>query len=284
MTVEGNSPLSSVDKALRALQCLGETGADGLALSQLARQLKLNKASLHRTLSALRYRGFVEQDQNGNYRLGASILALADPYLREENLRRIFHPALTELCQKIDETCHLGVMVGEQIMYIDKVEPQRATRIWSDIGWRNPAVCTALGRAILCQKFVDFESFSVRFPTPIVKRSVHTRDSLRAVWQELIAARKRGFAREEQENEPGITCVAVALQRGTDVVGAISVTAPSYRMDNKRAISIIRTLRETIEPNLPPGLSLQKPILGVPRRAARLRKLTAGNDSDEEAA
>lgn len=150
----------------------------------------------------------------------------------------------------------------------------------------TPAFAQVGGTGTLAQriqKFVDFESFSARFPTPIVKRSVHTRDSLRAVWQELIAARKRGFAREEQENEPGITCVAVALHRGTDVVGAISVTAPSYRMDNKRAVLIIRALREAIEPNLPPGMSLQKPILGVPRRAGRLRKLDEV-DGDEEAA
>src|SRR4051812_11780343 len=123
------SPLGSVDKALRALQRLGETGADGSSLSRLAGDLGLNKGSLHRTLSALRHRGFVAQDSDGNYRLGTAILALADFYLRDESLRRIFHEGLNELCGRVHETCHLGVLLGEQIMYIDKVEPQRAIRI-----------------------------------------------------------------------------------------------------------------------------------------------------------
>jgi IclR family acetate operon transcriptional repressor len=266
----GNSPLGSVDKALRALQSLGETGADGLPLTRLAAALGLNKASLHRTLSALRHRGFVEQDSTGNYRLGTAILALADSYLRDESLRRIFHEGLSELCGRINETCHLGVLVGEQIMYIDKVEPQRAIRIWSEIGWRNPAVSTALGRSILSQRFVDFESFSARFPSPIVKRTPHTRTTLRSVWQELLEARKRGFAIEVQENEPGVTCIATALLRGTDVIAAVSVTTPSDRMDEKSAAMVTRMLRECIEPHLPPGLSVQKPILGVPSRSARV--------------
>src|SRR6185312_385361 len=240
------SPLGSVDKALRALQRLGETGADGSALSRLAGELGLNKASLHRTLSALRHRGFVEQDSGGNYRLGTAILALADSYLRDESLRRIFHEGLSELCTRINETCHLGVLLGEQIMYIDKVEPQRAIRIWSEIGWRNPAVCTALGRAMLCQKFIDFESFAARFPSPIVKRTASTRSSLHAVWQELMEARKRGFAMEVEENEPGVTCIATALLRGTDVIAAISVTTPAERMDEKRAVLVTRILSECI--------------------------------------
>lgn len=270
----GISVLGSVDKALRALHRLGETGAEGLPLTRLAADLRLNKASLHRTLSTLKHRGFVEQDSRGNYRLGTAILALADSYLRDESLRRIFHDGLAELCLRIGETCHLGVLLGEQIVYIDKVEPLRAVRIWSEIGWRKPAVSTALGRAILSQKYVDFGSFSAGFPTPISKRSSHTRDSLRAVWLELLSTRKRGFAFEEQESEPGITCLAIGLLRGTDPLAAISVTVPSYRMDNKRAASIVRAVHDTIEPHLPPGLSLQNSIAGVPARGATARKQT----------
>lgn len=71
--------IGSVDKALLALQRLGEVGAEGRALNRLAADLGLNKASLHHTLSVLRHRGFVEQDRNGNYRLGPAALSLAVP-------------------------------------------------------------------------------------------------------------------------------------------------------------------------------------------------------------
>jgi len=267
----GNSPLGSVDKALRALQRLGDAGAGGLPLTQLACDLGLNKSSIHRTLAALRHRGFVEQDRNGNYRLGPSLLAIADSHLRDESLRGLIHDALAALCKKAGETCHLGVLTGEQVVYIDKVEPQRAIRIWSEIGWRNPALTTALGRAILAQKYVDFESFAADFPGTIPLRSPHTRASLKLVWQEFLEARRRGFAREEQENEPGVTCIAVAILRGAQPVAAISITAPVERMDSRRQAALARMLSECIGPALPPGLSLQHIIGQRPPLARALR-------------
>lgn len=267
----GTSPLGSVDKALRAMQRLGDAGAGGLGLTELARDLGLNKASLHRTLLALRHRGFVEQDENSNYRLGPAFLAVADSFMRDESLRSLLHDALAQFSTLINETCHMGVLTGEQIVYIEKVESQRATRIWSEIGWRNPAVTTALGRAILSQKFVDFSSFSAAFPSGVPRRTSYTRRSMRAVWQELLDARKRGYAKEEQENELGITCVGIAILRGQNVIAALSITAPSDRMDAKRMAMLIRKLRDHLASRLPPGLVLQKPLpddVARPRRKA----------------
>ncbi len=104
----------------------------------------------------------------------------------------------------------------------------------------------------MCQKFVDFESFAASFPNPVAKRTPHTRASPRAVWQELVDARKRGFAKEEQENEVGITCMGVGILRGANVIAAISITAPAERMDIKRMTALAKKLRECIEPGLPP--------------------------------
>ena len=73
--------INSVDKALQALQRLGEVGGKGMTLNRLAIDLGLNKSSLHHTLSVLCYRGFAEQDSSGNYKLGKAALALADSFI-----------------------------------------------------------------------------------------------------------------------------------------------------------------------------------------------------------
>jgi DNA-binding IclR family transcriptional regulator len=259
--------IGSVDKALLALERLGEAGAAGYALARLATELSLNKGSLHHTLSVLRHHGFVEQDNNGNYRLGHGILALADSYLRDESLRSLIHDGLNTLCVRINEICHLGVLIGEDIVYIDKIVPNGAINTWSTVGWRNPALTTALGRAIISQKYVDFQSFSQQFPTPILKRTSRTRSSLNAVWQELMEARERGFAREEQEYVLGTSCIAVAILRGPKVIGAISMTGPSERMDVRREKFLVHALHDCIGQHLPPGLSLQKPVKQTSRGA-----------------
>jgi IclR family acetate operon transcriptional repressor len=259
--------ISSVDKALLALERLGEAGAAGRALARLAAELGLNKGSLHHTLSALRHHGFVEQDNNGNYRLGHGILALADSYLRDDSLRSLIHDGLSTLCFRINEICHLGVLIGEDIVYIDKIVPHGAINTWSTVGWRNPALTTALGRAIISQKYVDFQSFCQQFPTPILKRTARTRSTLTAIWQELMGARERGFSREEQEYVLGTSCIGVAILRGPKVIGAISMTGPSERMDARREQILVRALHDCIGLHLPPGLTLQKPVRRLSRGA-----------------
>lgn len=254
------SPLGSVDKALQALQRLGAAGGEGLTLAKLSADLGLNKASVHRTLAALRYRGFVDQEvSSGAYRLGSAVLALADGYLQDGSLRALLHGPLSALSMKVSELCHLGTLAGDEILYVDKVEPQRAIRVWSEVGRRSPAVTTALGRAILAQRFKTLKAFADAFPNPIPLRTPHTRPSVESIWDELQAARERGFAKEEQENEIGISCMALAIMRGANAAAAISITALHERMKPERMVELAQVARETLSPALPPGLSLQMP-------------------------
>ena len=248
--------IGSVDKALLVLQRLGEVGADGRALSRLAGDLGLNKASLHHTLSVLRHRGFVEQDGKGSYRLGQASLALAASYLHDDSLW-LMQGSLKTLSLKIDESCHLGTLVGEDIAYIHKVLPETRLNMWSTVGFRNPALTTALGRAIACQQYIDFDSFASAFPTPISRRTQYTLTSLKDMWLELVQARKRGFAREINEYAVGIGCLAVAVMRGHKPIAAISIAGPTERIDREYEQFLMRSLRECVVPNLPAGLTLQ---------------------------
>jgi len=250
--------IASVDKALLTLQRLGEVGAEGRALNRLAADLGLNKATLHHTLSGLRHRGFVEQDRNGNYRLGRSALSLADSYLHDDSFCQM-HAALKQLSISINEICHLGILTGEDIVYVHKVVPKTAINTWSTVGFRNPALTTALGRAIVCQKYVDFDSFARDFPTPVFQRTRHTIVSLKDIWQELVKSRKRGFSREINEYVVGTSCLSVAVLRGYKPIAAISVTGPTERIDRAREQFLVCTLRERLTPHLPPGLTLQIP-------------------------
>lgn len=251
--------IGSVDKALLVLQRLGDFGTDGRALSRLAADLGLNKASLHHTLSVLRHRGFVEQDAKGNYRLGKASLALAASYLHDESLWQI-QDALKVLSVRIDESCHLGALVGEDIAYIHKVLPQQRLNAWSSVGFRNPALTTALGRAIACQQYLDFESFAAAFPTPIERRTQYSITSPKDMWFDLVESRRRGFAREINEYAVGIGCLAVAVMRGHRPIAAISIAGPTERMDHLHEQDLLCTLRECVTPRLPHGLSLQ-PVL-----------------------
>ena len=87
MIVDGRAdpPVGSVDKALALIELLAEAGPDGMALRQVVEASGLNKASAHRTLQALQYRGFAEQGTDQRYRLGSRPALRVERFLREEN-------------------------------------------------------------------------------------------------------------------------------------------------------------------------------------------------------
>jgi len=254
----GSSPLGSVDKALLTLDALASAGAGGVSLAELAGRVGANKSTLHRTLAALRHRGYAEQTADGAYRLGPAVLALGTAYLAEENLPDLLRPALQALRDDVDELVHLGVLVGREVVYLDKVEPQRAVRVWSAVGRRRPAATTALGRALLA-------AGPLREPAggevgadalaPYVTGGVGP-DRLLAA---LVEARTTGVATETEENEPGIACAAVAVLRAGHPVAAVSITAPVERMTGAARAERIDALRTTLPRLLPPGLSLTPP-------------------------
>lgn len=251
------SPVEAVDRALVALQALAQAGARGVALAELAAALGLNKTTLHRTLAALRFRGFVAQDPaSGAYVLGPSATQLADDFLSDENLPALLHPALVALSGAAAELAHLGVLSGTHVVYLDKVEPDRSVRVWSAVGRRSPAATTALGRALLAYQHLDRSLLPGYVGAAEDSRPAERVPDVEELWATLQTARERGYATEVEENEAGISCLAVPLLRAGTAVAAVSITAPAERMTPDRISELHTSMRTLLPPLLPAGLSL----------------------------
>nr|WP_255465816.1 IclR family transcriptional regulator [Cellulomonas sp. APG4] len=251
-TRAAGSPIEAVDRALLVLEALAPAGPRGMGLAELASRLDLHKTTLHRVLAALRHRGFVAQDPTtGAYLLGGAATRLADDFLGEENLPVLLHPALVALCAVAGELVHLGVLSGGHVVYLDKVEPERSVRVWSAIGRRSPAVTTALGRALLAYRGTD-RAMLAGYVGAVGDRPVDGEH----VWSVLEHARATGYATEDEENEGGISCVAVPLLRSGSAIAAVSVTAPAERMTPERRDELHAVMRRVLPPLLPDGLTL----------------------------
>ncbi|WP_245534434.1 IclR family transcriptional regulator [Xylanimonas cellulosilytica] len=249
------SPIGAVDKALLALDALARAGAGGAPLAELAADVGVHKATLHRTLAALRHRGYAEQTPDGSYRLGAAALVLGGTFLREENLPDLLRPALEALSAQVDELVHLGALAGREIVYLDKVEPQRAVRVWSAVGRHRPAATTALGRAWLAAA----EAAGTLLDDAALARLAGDDADPRALRRAVDAARERGYGEENEENEPGISCVAVAVLREGRPVAAVSITAPAERLSGQARRHRLDALRESLPGLLPAGLAVAAP-------------------------
>jgi len=243
------SPIESVDRALQVLGALAAAGPRGLVLADLATRLGIHKTTVHRTLAALRFREFVTQDpRTGAYSLGGAAVALGEAYLSVDNLQVLMHPALVALSRDVDELVHLGVLTGSQVLYLDKVEPDRPVRVWSEVGRRSSALTTALGRAMLAYRGAGADALA-GYGDAVDDR----------VREQVEVARVTGRAVEDQENEPGIACVAVPVLRGGAPIAAVSVTVPVERFGPQRVDDLHTRMRSVLPTFLPPGLHLPEP-------------------------
>lgn len=239
--------LTGLTRALTVLEELAAAGPKGLPIREIAAKTALDKAVVHRILATLKAKGYAQQNPaTGDYFLGNSALALADVYLKQDNLRGILHEAAVEVSAQSNELCHVGVPEGMGVRYIEKIEPDHSIRVVSHIGIVNPQATTSLGRAILaaqCIKRSELDAFLGQ-------------ESNDRVWEVVHLALTQGFALEIEENEPGISCVGVAVVRNGLPIAAMSLTAPADRMPKARQVELGNLLRSTLAQKLPPSLSI----------------------------
>lgn len=251
--------VESVDRALQLLLALADAGPDGATLAELAEATGVNKSTAYRSLSTMRLRGFAEQDgEQGSYRLGPAAFELTERSYGPRNLADAMHPALVALAHAANELVHFGVLTGDHVLYLDKVEPERAIRVWSAVGQRMPVASTAMGRALLAARDVP-ERLLPGYLTSVPEARPVSAERLR---ETVLDARRRGYAVEHGENEPDVSCLGTVVLHGTTPVGALSVTALASRMTPEREAELAAIIANEVPPLLPRGLQLL-PSLGA---------------------
>jgi len=228
--------LSSVAAAIKLLKAFTEDETE-FGISGLAKRLGLAKSTIHRLTTTLVADGLLEQDpQSGKYRLGIALFRLGALVRRRMDVSNEARPFLFDLRKKTNETVHLAILDGTEIMYVYYLESTQAIRMRSDLGGRKPAYCTAEGQAIL--------AFG---PSDVVDRV--TRGGLRArtpqtitdagkLAKALALVRQRGYAMDDEESEIGMRCIAAPIRNdGGEVVAAVGVAGPVSRLTKKTLAS-----------------------------------------------
>lgn len=236
--------IESVDRALRLLDLLADYGS-GATLGELAAATGLPKSSLHRTLGALQERGFVAQRDDGRYLVGSELLRIAFDFHDRLDLRTVLRPTLERLRSTFNETVHVGVLDGPDVVYVDKLEAERQLAMTSKVGGRNPAHATAVGKAVLAWTYPSLQAIEtwVERCGPLVRRTPRTIVDPAALAREMARVRSDGFAKDMEESEPGVRCVATPVFFGSAVpIAAISISAPKERLPSGRVPELATVL------------------------------------------
>jgi len=226
--------LSSVDNALKLLLLF--KSRPQIRLSEARDYLGVGQSTAHRLLAMLVYRGFVTQDPATRiYMAGRALLELGLAALKQQDIQAIAHPMLEELARDLNETTALGVLQGSSLRLIDGVEPDRSLRVPMHIGRIVPAHATSAGKALLAtlskQQFYDL------YPDETLEQLTDSTIASRTQLElELERIRSAGYATNIDESDMGLSSLAVVIRHPEKgAIAAISVLAPSLRVDQKRA-------------------------------------------------
>ena len=226
----GGGGLRSVERAVDVLNILAEHPS-GLSMADLARTSGVPMTTLHRLLGVLRAASLVAETAAGRYVVGAGTVVLARAFLDGLDLREAARPQMARVVSQTSETCHLGILASVQIVYIEKVDSPHPVRMYSRVGGTNPALTTAIGRAILAHSPAPVVDEVVSGSRRLFGEGVRVQD-VHAVLEDV---RRNGYSTDLQDNELGICCVgAPVFDHGGRVVAGISLSTPASRFEPAR--------------------------------------------------
>ncbi|PTX50054.1 IclR family transcriptional regulator [Gemmobacter caeni] len=231
--VNPNKVMKSVDRALAVLRYFTVAEPE-LGLADVTRRSGLDKATVHRILTALARNGLLEQmPATRKYRLGPESLRLAQVREASVPITAILAPVLAQLSTDSGETAHASLGASEGMLTIGVSEPQRSTRVFVDPSASLPFHASASGQ-VFCA-FADAEQGeailqATRFEQFTETTPVDARD----LRQRVDAARQNGFAVAHGTLEADTVGVAAPFFDASGrVIGAVAVAGLSSRMDGE---------------------------------------------------
>lgn len=230
--------LQSVDNALRILE-LFDGPVRELSLTEIAKHLGLGKSTVHRLLSTLEAREFIEQNpESARYRLGVKLVHIGANKLSNINVIDECHPLLEELSAITGESAHLTFYSNGRTTFVDKVKGANPAVMASMIGYSSPAYASASGKIFLAfmpkeelEHLLRHIEFQPRTPYTITNRV--------DLMEELEKVRYNRYSEDQQEGDEGLVCFAAPVWGYENkLLASISVSGAASRMNNRRDILV----------------------------------------------
>jgi IclR family KDG regulon transcriptional repressor len=242
--MERENMVKSVSRALDIINIVSSE-KDGLGVTEIAKQMDINKSSVYRILSTLVQYGYMEQDEEtSRYKLGYKFLELSSKLLESIDLRKEAKPYLQELEKETNEVIHLVVYDQGEVIYIEKLEGTETLRMHSKVGKRAPMHCTAVGKAILAHlpSNVVHDILERKGMPRHTDKTITDQDEF---LKELAQVKQKGYALDLEENEYGIRCIAVPIfDHAGKVIAAVSISGPTIRMTDERIEQLQERMRQ----------------------------------------
>lgn len=245
MTDGLNGRVQSVDRALVLLEELARDDR-GRRLTDLSRQTGLSLTTVHRLLTTLEQRRFVQFSAMDNaWHIGLQAFAVGSSFTRERNFVAPALPFLRRLRDQTRETANLGVVEDSEVVLVNQVQSREIIRAISEVGGRSPMTSSGMGKVFLASYTrEEVDAVIRRHGMPrATKTTLTCREALQT---QLSKARDDGYAVDDEEHTPGLRCVAAPVYDDkADVICAVSISGLRMRMTPERLPALGRLIAKT---------------------------------------
>ncbi|MEU1341176.1 IclR family transcriptional regulator [Streptomyces sp. NPDC090075] len=216
-----------------------------LMLETVSHRTRLPRSTAHRILDQLVRLHWLQHMEIG-YMLGPRALGLGGREIGHGALRTAAAPQLLELAVRSRMAVHLAVLDGPEIYYLDKIGGRAAVDVPSQVGGREVAHCTSLGKAMLA--WLTPEEVDALYGPEMKRRTARSIDQVDVLHRELgVVRRRNGLALDEGECFAGIACLGLAIRGPAGPVGAISVVGDARATVERVAPLMVNVVRAVSE-------------------------------------
>ncbi len=239
------STIQSIERAFDVLEYFNINNKE-VGVTELSKKININKSTLHGIMKTLVQRNYLKQNENNKYMLGTKLLELGVLVQKHFQVTDIPKKYLKDLVNKHKETVHVAVLEGNEVVFIDKLESSQSIRMVSEIGKRLPAHSTALGKVLLAHlPDKEKKQFTKKKLKKVTFKTITDPDQL---LEELDKIKEKGYAFDDEEVIKGVRCVSAPIRNHSgEVVAALSISGPAFRMDSKKTEELSHDIVKTAE-------------------------------------
>ncbi|CCD85328.1 Acetate operon repressor [Bradyrhizobium sp. ORS 285] len=226
--------VQSVGRALQILEILAEDD-EGYRLSDLAVRAGLSTSTVHRLLTTLEKRRFVQFDRmESKWHVGAQSFAVGATFTRRRNFVALAIPYLRRLRDQSRETANLAVVDDESLMVLLRLDSREIMRSLTKVGGRLAMVASGMGKAVLATYSDDDVNGIIHrqgMPRLTEKSIIRASD----LFRELETIRRQGYAVDDEEARLGLRCIAAVVHDSCrEPLAAISISGLASRLTEDR--------------------------------------------------
>jgi IclR family transcriptional regulator, KDG regulon repressor len=206
-------------------------------LTDIANSLQLPKSTVSRLLNDLVLEGYLEKTKS-KYRLGLSLLNLSGVLTSHLEIHREAMDSLYMLVAKLEESAHISILEGVNVVYIMKVECKHSVRLLSHVGKNNPATCTSSGKVLLSYESEEVIKKVIDSGLPKLGPNSITKPS--DFLQQLLTVKKEGYSLCIDEMHEDVISIAAPIMDYTgNVIASVSVIGPRQRIPEEKIPAFI---------------------------------------------